>query len=360
MQLGFINQNEIYYKNTRKKQARKVFSFAIAFSSLMLLFLMAESFIDIDVYRSIFYTIADALAYIVSGVSDMTYTDARNSALSMMNTEVFSTCFNMFVYLVTIIIPFLILAKFSGIKLKQACQVNTDCPKKFWLYIPFTIGAGYAVNLVVRLIFGDLLNRFTETEAQVPHTTAGIILYFVMISVLPAVFEEWAFRGVLLRSLLPFGKMFALTVSSVTFGMMHVNPPQAVFATCFGFLAGFIYIKTGSIWYGALIHLLNNAFSTLMGFSVAYKGLESPSSTILSMVVIAVLVCFVVALVIFIRKGFFNTGVMHSITPPDKSKLSVKQYFSLSLANVFTVLFILIYITTLIIRYFPETLNING
>jgi membrane protease YdiL (CAAX protease family) len=211
------------------------------------------------------------------------------------------------------------------------------------LYIPFTIGAGYSVNFIVRLIFGDWLERFTESESQLPDTTAGIILYFVMIAVLPAVFEEWAFRGVLLRSLLPYGKLFALTVSSVMFGLMHINPPQVLFATCFGLLAGFIYIKTGSIWYGSVIHLLNNAFSALTGFAVANKGVESAETVFLTMLAIGAMVCFIVGLVIFIRSGFFHTGVMHSVTPPDRPKLFVKQYFSLSFANVFSVLFIIFY-----------------
>lgn len=354
MQLGLINQNEINRKNERKKQTKTAFSFAIAFSSLMLLFLMATSLIDNKVYTKICLAIADAIAYIISGISDMSFDDARKGAIAMISTEAFSYCFSIFIYLVTIILPFSLLAKKTGIHAKQALAVNTNCPKKFWLYIPFTIGTGYSVNFAVRLIFGDLLKKFTETEASVPSTTAGIILYFVMIAVMPAIFEEWAFRGVLLRSLLPYGNMFALVVSSVTFGLMHVNPPQAVFAVCFGLLAGFIFIKTGSIWYGAIIHMLNNAISALMGIAVSNRGEESAETIILSIIVIGIIICFIVGLIFFIRSKFFNTGVMHSITPPDKPKLSVKQYFSLSFANVFTILFLVFYAVTLLLRFYME------
>lgn len=356
MQLGFINQQELARNNAQKKQTGKAFSFAIAFSALMLSFLMAESLINEDVFRNICYALADALAALASGITDISFDDARKNALAFMGTEIFPIFFNMFIYLLNILIPFAILAKAAGIRPKQAFQINTDYPKKFWLYIPFTMGADYIVNLVVKLIFGDSLNRFLETESQLPQTPAGIVLYFIMIAFLPAIFEEWAFRGVLLRSLLPYGKTFALVVSSVTFGLMHVNPPQAAFAVCFGFFAGFIYIKTGSIWYGALIHLLTNAYATFMSYTLQFKDLTDPLLVFQSMIVIGAIVCFIVGLIIFIRSGFFKTGVMHSINPPDKPKLNVKQYFSLSLANVFTVLFVIFYITTLIIRYYPELL----
>jgi hypothetical protein len=175
-----------------------------------------------------------------------------------------------------------------------------------------------------------------------------------MIAFLPAIIEEWAFRGVLLRSLLPYGKVFALVVSSVTFGLMHVNPPQALFAISFGFLAGFIYIKTGSIWYGSIIHLINNAFSATASFANAYRGVQSPELIFLSLIIISIIICAIVALIIFLQKGFFKTGILHSITPPDKPKLAAKQYLSLALLNPITVMFAVFYTITLIIRYYPE------
>ena len=356
MQLGMIHQQELQRSRAQKKQAGKAFSMAIAFSALMLSILLAYSFINADVYKNICHALADALAYIISGVSNLSFEHVKNSALAMMGTEVFAVCFNIFTYLFSLIFPFAIISKAAGIRPRQAFHVNSDCPNKFWLYIPFGLGAGYTVNLIVRLIFGGLLDRFIETDTQLPQTVAGIILYFIMIAFLPAIFEEWAFRGVLLRALLPYGQTFALVVSSVIFGLMHVNPPQAAFATCFGIVAGFIYIKTGSIWYGALIHLLNNAYTVFTAYTLQFKGSENPLVIVESTFVFGAIACFIVGLILFIRSGFFKTSIMHSVAPPDKPKLSIKQYFSLSLANVFTALFVIIYVVVLIVRYFPEYL----
>jgi len=155
---------------------------------------------------------------------------------------------------------------------------------------------------------------------------------------------------------MPYGKVFALIVSSVVFGTMHIGPNRVVFATGFGLLAGFLYIKTGTIWYGALIHLVNNAFSITAGFA-AQKAIniemeEIFETALIGIIVIGLIVTGVIGLVYFFRNKYFRIKTMHHITPPDKPKLIRSQYSVIAFLNGFTVFFIFLYIVTMIFEFF--------
>ena len=76
--------------------------------------------------------------------------------------------------------------------------------------------------------------------------------------------EELVYRGGILMSLRRFGDKFAITVSAILFGLMHGNILQAIFATIVGFVLGYICVKTNSLRYCIIIHMLNNFVSLLL------------------------------------------------------------------------------------------------
>lgn len=172
-------------------------------------------------------------------------------------------------YVLTIAIPgaFLLLvlkeSPFAGWKL------TTVCPKFPFLFIPTAIGGLYVLNLCINLLIGDLLTPFDTplTMDSFVKTPAAIAIYFVYAAVLPALLEEWFFRGLVQKRLIPVvGETAAILLSAFLFGMMHLDPGQSIFAFGFGLFAGYAYSKTGSIWFGVLIHMLNNAISVASGY----------------------------------------------------------------------------------------------
>lgn len=90
------------------------------------------------------------------------------------------------------------------------------------------------------------------------------VLYFVGIAVMPPIFEEFAFRGVLLGSLRKHGDFFAIMVSSIIFGAVHMSVTSIPFAIMAGMVMGYIYVVTGNIWINIGVHFLNNALSVTM------------------------------------------------------------------------------------------------
>lgn len=72
-------------------------------------------------------------------------------------------------------------------------------------------------------------------------------------------FEEYLFRGFMLDGLLEnYSPLVAISVSSILFGIMHINPLQLASATIGGFFLGWVYYKSRNLSYCMLIHLIIN------------------------------------------------------------------------------------------------------
>lgn len=136
------------------------------------------------------------------------------------------------------------------------------------------IGAVATVLLTIPLVFS--FNIITEPLSMwmgVPEffkqfleqIQTNRLLSFVAVAIFAPVLEEIFCRGIILRGLLtkmdPFKAIFW---SALIFGVMHMNPWQALPAFLLGLLMGWIYYKTHSLWIVILIHFINNGFSYLV------------------------------------------------------------------------------------------------
>ena len=97
-----------------------------------------------------------------------------------------------------------------------------------------------------------------------PEGALQMALYVLQTALLPALIEEFAFRGVVLQSLRKFGDTHAIVFSALLFALMHRNLTQFFFAFIAGLALGYVAVVTGSLWTGIAIHCLNNSFSVLV------------------------------------------------------------------------------------------------
>lgn len=162
------------------------------------------------------------------------------------------------------------------------------------------LGACFVGNVVDSYIinfFGGLgveFYSFREASAgmEMPESVFGLIVIVFRTAVVPALIEEFAFRGVVLGTLRKYGDGFAIVMSALLFGLMHGNFTQVPFAMIAGIALGFVYVVTGSLWASVTIHFLNNLIS------VVYSLLSSGSGglSILVSVVITYGIIFLGAL----------------------------------------------------------------
>lgn len=92
-------------------------------------------------------------------------------------------------------------------------------------------------------------------------------------AIIPAVCEEWFFRGFFLRSLLSKrSPWIAISISAIVFGLFHVLSNSVVAmdrllpTTLIGFVLGILSYRSGSIIPGILLHMLHNGFIAFLGY----------------------------------------------------------------------------------------------
>lgn len=82
----------------------------------------------------------------------------------------------------------------------------------------------------------------------------GMLLYM---GVLAPISEELLCRGLVQRTLLPYGKKLAILGSAFLFGMMHGNIVQTPFAFAAGLVLGYVAAEYSIAW-AMVLHLVNN------------------------------------------------------------------------------------------------------
>ena len=115
-------------------------------------------------------------------------------------------------------------------------------------------------------------------------SVGGFVLVTVMVTIGPAIGEEFMFRGLLLRSLrADLSAWGAVALSAFLFGVLHLNMLQGSGAFLIGLYLGFTALVTGSIWPGVLAHGVNNFICSLtarfdpQGIGQAFKQGHHPA-----------------------------------------------------------------------------------
>lgn len=101
--------------------------------------------------------------------------------------------------------------------------------------------------------FGVSVTEFLEENAA----STDSLSMFLYITIAAPVSEEILFRGLVMRSLQPYGKKLALIASALLFALFHGNPIQIPFAFVMGLLLGYLTQRYHIGW-AMLLHLINN------------------------------------------------------------------------------------------------------
>ena len=142
-----------------------------------------------------------------------------------------------------------------------------------WLCLPLAVALGVTLHPLY-LVLGRWI-EYTypvseeATQAMLPlveqiETVPWLNLVFLM-AFIPAVCEELAFRGFIFGGLLrQRGRLRAIVVTALMFGISHGFLQQSIAAACMGVLLGWIALRTGSVLPCILLHFTNNALSVSM------------------------------------------------------------------------------------------------
>jgi membrane protease YdiL (CAAX protease family) len=117
-----------------------------------------------------------------------------------------------------------------------------------------------------KTIFGFYPNSQEDYMQLFEHLGDAPLLQLLWgIALAPALGEELIFRGLIGRGLIARRGVFSgMMVTSILFGLLHLNPAQALAVIPLGFAMHFAYLTTRSFWSPVLLHLLNNGFAVLL------------------------------------------------------------------------------------------------
>lgn len=140
----------------------------------------------------------------------------------------------------------------------------------------------------------------------------GVSAFLMMVVAAPLV-EETIFRGIMLDGLLKrYSPKVSILISSVLFGLVHLNPWQFITGLIIGLFAGWIYYRSGRLFYSVIAHAAANLSGFVLRFFVDTEKMLSQSTAdmyggpiMLFLVVVGSVVLFGIA-----------TMMLHWMFPP--------------------------------------------
>lgn len=107
---------------------------------------------------------------------------------------------------------------------------------------------------------------------------SGLLINLVLIAVLPAIAEEFFFRGVVQRlfiKMMPQLPWLAIFITAVCFSAIHMQWMDFIPRVLLGFLLGAIYYLSGNLWLSILGHFLNNGLQVVMVYLYQAKMIKT-------------------------------------------------------------------------------------
>ena len=132
--------------------------------------------------------------------------------------------------------------------------------------ICFGIGLlAFIINIFISNFFATILRylgynpQYSSSGGYSYDTIPKFLFGVLSVAILPAMCEEFVHRGMILGGTSKaIGYKKAIILSSVLFGLMHLNISQVFYATILGLLMGLVATMTRSIWPAVILHFTNN------------------------------------------------------------------------------------------------------
>ena len=241
--------------------------------------------------------------------------------------------------------------KIRKLPFKETFPVKCS-PKYYLIGIMLIFGLLFSLGKISEPIadFFKLIGYHTRQKKDIlPNLSGGlVVLALLVIGVLPAIFEESLFRGVILRSCeRECGTLFTVLLVGMSFSLYHTSPEQTVYQFFAGCVFAFIALRSGSILPSVVMHFINNALIVIFGacgLLNAEGNLIMPFAVDLSLAIVGGL-----ALI----GGLVWLILDKKAVPYKKAEAgSVKGFFIYASLGLLVLAFL--WISSLIVGFFPQ------
>ena len=211
-----------------------------------------------------------------------------------------------FVSIITLTVPLLLVPWGTGTSTSEIVKLKKVSPLLFILLVFMVIGLsaiGNGASIGLDFLWNSIFGRNMQTAVfEMPNNIFMKIFYVLAVSIVPALVEEFALRGIVLGSLRRYGNMFAVVMSAFLFGLMHGNIPQFVFAFILGIGLGLCVIISDSIWPAIAAHFLNNFMSIVLDDIIGPNLTNNEYIMMFIIYMAAVLIIGTISFIIIMKK----------------------------------------------------------
>lgn len=158
----------------------------------------------------------------------------------------------------------------------------------------------YILNLVTSLLM--MLVGFLK-GSEVINPLANLvgnstwIWSLIFVGILSPIVEEMMFRGIMLNKIKPYGDKVAIITTSILFGLFHANFSQFFYAVALGIIFAYVTLKTGTIKYSSILHIMVNIVGSVIMPAIVGDGSNTVLLGIAGIVLIIVSIIGIVLLV---------------------------------------------------------------
>jgi hypothetical protein len=227
----------------------------------------------------------------------LTFTDLQNILMAGVQTQNIS--FLKYLQVIqsvgTFFFPALLLAWLFTGNSYTYLQINTRINSYSLVIVIFSIlfaipiinFTGYLNSLVTLPdSMGGIENKIRELEHEASElmksflnvpSTGGYLINLMIIAVLPAICEEFLFRGIFQRLFIEWtgNKHIGIIIAATIFSFFHMQFLGFIPRFLLGIYFGYLLVWSGSLWLPIAAHFINNAFAvTFYHFANQTPGLS--------------------------------------------------------------------------------------
>jgi membrane protease YdiL (CAAX protease family) len=212
-----------------------------------------------------------------------------------------------------------------------------------------------ALNYLVILLLQQL-GKLPVAPMPSPQTIPQLIVGILVIAVSPAICEEFLHRGLLLRAYEKRGSYKAIIITSIFFGLFHMDITNFLAPIFWGAIFGYFALRTGSIFAGMLAHFLNNAIAELLQF---FLGNEPENSSFTAWfdhpenILLLGVVCLAVFTLLFLLFKKVTNGKREFVPSISTFGKDLKSVFSHWPIIAIVVLYVVFFLLTLLVMSNP-------
>ena len=169
--------------------------------------------------------------------------------------------------------PPLVLLKRKGVDIKGSLSLRRLTVKHLSLGVLGGMGV-YLPMLGTMFLVERILGPYPSVEfieRAFPTTWLGFIPWVVGMGFSAGFCEEVLFRGFIQNGLQRrWGTVKALTTTTILFAVFHLDPWRTPATILFGFLAGYLLIRTGSLFTAMASHVVCNSLAQVLAFTQTF------------------------------------------------------------------------------------------